>query len=52
MSTFIVKVRTASRTNTYFAIAASTADAIMDATDHHAEEECVIAAQPHQGRAR
>lgn len=52
MSTFIVKVSTASRTSTYFAIAASTADAIMDASDKHAEEECVISAQPHQGGAR
>lgn len=51
MSTFIVKVRTATRTSTYFAIAASTADAIMDATDQHAEEDCVIAARPHQGDA-
>lgn len=49
MSTFIVKVLTATNTNTYFAIAATTADAIMDATDIHSDVECVIAAHPRKG---
>jgi hypothetical protein len=52
MSTYIVKVRTATCTNTYFAIALSSLHAWSDAFDRHADLAASIVVRARKGAAK